>query len=67
MSFPRPFGWLDRLEALLARELAPNSRKIRTACRMAAIGTIGGGLVAACHVYNELGLYLAWALVLRDQ
>ncbi len=62
-SFPRPFEWLDWLGALLARELAPNSRKIRTACRMATIGTIGGGLVAACHVYNELGLYLAWALV----
>jgi hypothetical protein len=30
---------------------------------MATIGTIGGGLVVACHVYNELGLYLAWALV----
>jgi hypothetical protein len=62
-SFPWPFEWLDWLGALLARELAPNSRKIRTACRMATIGTIGGGLVAACHVYNELGLYLAWALV----
>jgi uncharacterized membrane protein YccC len=63
MSFPRPFDWLDRLGALLARELAPNSRKLRTACRMATIGAIGGGLVAACHVDNELGLYLAWALV----
>jgi uncharacterized membrane protein YccC len=63
MSFLQPFGWLDRLGALLARELAPNSRKIRTACRMATIGTIGGGLVAACHVYNELGLYLSWVLV----
>jgi MFS family permease len=62
-SFPRSFEWLDWLGALLARELAPNSRKIRAACRMATIGTVGGGLVVACHVYNELGLYLAWALV----
>jgi hypothetical protein len=62
-SFPRSFEWLDWLGALLARELAPNSRKIRTACCMATIGTVGGGLVATCHVYNELGLYLAWALV----
>ncbi len=30
---------------------------------MATIGAIGGGLVAACHVYSELGLYLAWVLV----
>jgi hypothetical protein len=60
MNLPSTLDWLG---ALLARELAPNSRKIRTACRMATIGTIGGGLVAACHVYNELGLYLAWALV----
>src|ERR1700739_3680895 len=62
-SLRRSFEWLDWFGALLARELEPNSRKIRTACRMATIGTIGGGLVAACHVYNELGLYLAWALV----
>jgi hypothetical protein len=63
ISFSRSFELLDRLGTLLARELAPSRRKLRTALRLAIIGVIGGGLVAACHVYNELGLYIAWVLV----
>ncbi len=31
----RPLAWLDGLEALVARELAPSARKIRTALRIA--------------------------------
>ncbi|HVN64867.1 MAG TPA: hypothetical protein VMT58_09540, partial [Candidatus Binataceae bacterium] len=58
-----PFGWLDSLESLLARELTPTSRKVRTALRLAAIGTIGAGLVAACHTRGELGTYIVWLLV----
>jgi uncharacterized membrane protein YccC len=58
-----PLGWYDQLEALLARELAPTSRKLRTAFRLTTIATIGAGLVATCHVNNELGTYIVWLLV----
>jgi hypothetical protein len=47
----------------LARALALTSRKIRTALRLATIGTIGAGLIVSCHVYNELGTYIVWLLV----
>jgi hypothetical protein len=40
---------------LLARELAPSSRKFRTAIRIATSATIGAGLIASCHVYNQYG------------
>ena len=63
VRLPYPRGWFDQLAALLSRELAPNSRKLRTALRLAVIGTIGAGLVASCHVYNELGTYIVWLLV----
>jgi hypothetical protein len=59
----QPFRWFDQIEALLARELAPSSRKLRTALRLATIGTVGAGLVASCHVNNELGTYIVWLLV----
>ncbi|MBV8362021.1 MAG: FUSC family protein, partial [Deltaproteobacteria bacterium] len=63
ISSLHPFEWLDRLESLLAWELAPSSDKLCAAFRLATIGAIGGGLVVACHVDNQLGLYQAWALV----
>jgi hypothetical protein len=55
-------GWLDQLERLIARELAPSPRKFRTAARIATIATIGAGLIAICHVYNEFGTYFVWLL-----
>jgi uncharacterized membrane protein YccC len=58
----QPSGWFDQLETLLARELAPSPRKFRTALRIATIGTIGAGVVASCHVNNELGTYFVWLL-----
>src|ERR1700752_2710582 len=60
---PQPSVWLDQLGALLARELAPNSRKVRTALRMTVIATLGAGLITSCHVNNELGTYIVWLLV----
>src|SRR5216683_7081405 len=63
LRLARPSGWIDQLAALLGRELAPNSRKFRTALRLATIGTIGAGLIASCHVNNQLGTYLVWLLV----
>src|SRR5229473_6893553 len=63
LRLARPSGWIDQLAALLGRELAPNSRKFRTALRLATIGTIGAGLIASCHVNNELGTYIVWLLV----
>jgi uncharacterized membrane protein YccC len=56
-------GWFDQLAGLLTRELAPSSRKLRTALRLATMGTIGAGLIASCHVNNELGTYIVWLLV----
>ena len=54
---------LRRLGALLAEELAPDSRKLKTTMRMAVIGTVGAAVVASCHVQNELGTYLVWILI----
>ena len=63
LFFTRPFGWFEQLETLLARELAPSSRKFRTAFRFTTIATIGAGLIASCHINNELGTYIVWLLV----
>ena len=56
-------GWFDQLAALLTRELAPSSRKLRTALRMTTIATLGAGLIVSCHVNNQLGTYIVWLLV----
>ena len=58
----RPLAWWDRLAALVARELAPNRRKIRTALRIATIVTIAIGLDASCHVNTQLGAVIVWLL-----
>jgi uncharacterized membrane protein YccC len=63
IRFAQPSGWFDKLETLLSRELAPSSRKIRTALRFTTIATIGAGLVVSSHVNNELGTYIVWLLV----
>jgi uncharacterized membrane protein YccC len=63
LRLPHPLGWLDRLNNLLARELAPSPRKLRTALRIATVGTIGAALIIICHVNNEIGTYLVWLLV----
>ncbi len=60
---PQPSVWFDQLAALLARELAPSSRKLRTALRMTTIATLGAGLITICHVNNQLGTYIVWLLV----
>jgi hypothetical protein len=51
----QPSVWFDQLASLLTRELAPSSRKLRTALRLTTIATIGAGVVASCHVNNQLG------------
>jgi Fusaric acid resistance protein family len=58
----RPLAWLDRLETLVARELAPSTRKIRTALRVTTIVTIAIGLNASCHVNSPLGAVIVWLL-----
>ncbi len=58
----RPLAWLDRLEALVAHELAPSARKIRTALRISIIVTIAIGLDAICHVNTVLGAVIVWVL-----
>jgi uncharacterized membrane protein YccC len=61
-SIRRPLAWLDRLQALVARELAPSARKIRTALRISTIVTIAIGLDASCHVNTQLGAVIVWLL-----
>src|SRR5260370_9191101 len=63
LRLAQPSGWIDQLAALLGRELSPSSRKFRTALRLTTIGTLGAGLIASCHVNNQLGTYLVWLLV----
>jgi uncharacterized membrane protein YccC len=63
LRLSRLFSWIDQLGGLLAQELAPSSRKIRTAFRLATIATVGAGLVVSCHVNSELGAYIVWLLV----
>lgn len=58
----QPLVWLDQLEALVARELAPSPRKIRTTLRISAIVTIAIGLDAICHVNGQLGAVVVWLL-----
>ncbi len=58
----RPPAWLDRLEALVTRELAPSPRKIRTALRISTIVTIAIGLDASCHINTQLGAVIVWLL-----
>ena len=47
----------------MVEELAPNPRRLKTTLRMAVIGTVGAGLMASCHVENQLGTYLVWLLI----
>ena len=54
------FGWLG---SLLAEELAPSPRRLKTTLRMVVIATVGAALVASTHVQNQLGTYLVWLLV----
>jgi uncharacterized membrane protein YccC len=61
-NIQRPLAWLDQTGALVARELAPNRRKIRTALRIATIVTIAIGLDASCHVNTQLGAVIVWVL-----
>ena len=58
----RRFVWLDRFEALVAQELAPNTRKVRTALRISTIVTLAIGLDASCHVNTQLGAVIVWIL-----
>jgi len=58
----RPLAWLDQLEALVARELAPSARKARTALRIATIVSIAIGFDAICHVNTPLGAVIIWVL-----
>jgi hypothetical protein len=58
----QPFVWLDQLQALTARELAPSTRRIRTVLRIATIVTIATGLDASCHVISPLGAVIVWLL-----
>src|SRR5208283_1517574 len=55
--------WLNRLEGLLAQELAPSPLRFWTALRLTTIASVGAALVVSCHVNSELGTYIVWLLV----
>lgn len=57
------FGRLRWVSKLLVEELAPRPRRLRTAMRMALIGTIGAGLMAIGHVQTALGAYIVWLML----
>jgi uncharacterized membrane protein YccC len=58
--FAREF---DTLGELLRAELAYRPRRAYIALRMATIGAVGAGLMAALHVPTILGPYIVWVLV----
>jgi uncharacterized membrane protein YccC len=58
--FAREF---DSIGQLLRAELAYRPRRFYIALRMATIGTVGAGLMAALHVPTILGPYVVWVLV----
>jgi hypothetical protein len=62
LHVPQPFVWLENLWQLLARELAPSDRKVRTALRLATVATFGATLVVCCHVNNDVGTLLVWLM-----
>jgi uncharacterized membrane protein YccC len=62
LRVPHPFVWLENLWQLLARELAPSERKVRTAVRLATVATFGATLVVCCHVNNDVGTLLVWLM-----
>src|SRR5579884_2402827 len=55
--------WLRSLGRLMAEELAPRPRRLRTSIRLAAIATTGAALMAAAHVRSELGPYIVWLML----
>jgi len=59
----RPSGRVSQFGTFLSRELAPNSRKLRSALRLTTIGTVGAGLIAGSHIHSEVGTYIVWLLV----
>jgi hypothetical protein len=59
----RSLAWLDWLGALLATELAPSPRRIRTTVRLATMATVGAAIMASCHVDTQLGPYLIWLAI----
>ncbi len=61
--FAQPSAWFDQIAALLARELAPNSRKLRCCASHDHDCHDRRRPVASCHVNNELGTYIVWLLV----
>ena len=58
--FAREF---DSIGELLRAELAIRPRRLYLALRMATIGAVGAGLMAALHVPTVLGPYIVWVLV----
>ena len=54
---------VDYVLEIIRAELTPHHRRIRNTIRMATIGTVGAGVMAACHIQSVLGTYIIWTLV----
>jgi len=61
--FPVASAWFASFDQLLKKEFSPSRRRLVNTTRLATIGTIGAGLMAALHVDTALGPYLVWLMI----
>ena len=63
---PTVRGIAHRIQFLIdmvRAEMVPHRRRTRNTIRMTVIGTLGAGLMTACHVESVLGTYVLWTLI----
>jgi hypothetical protein len=63
LPFARASAWFHSVDDLLTKEFAPSRRRLINSLRLATIGTVGAGLMAAAHVDTPLGPYLVWLMI----
>jgi uncharacterized membrane protein YccC len=63
VPFARTSAWFRSFDELLKKEFSPSRRRLVNSVRLATIGTVGAGLMAALHVDTALGPYLVWLMI----
>src|SRR5271167_1313537 len=63
IPFARASAWFDSFDELLKKEFAPSHRRFVNSARLATIGTVGAGIMAAGHIDTALGPYLVWLMI----